>query len=93
MAQTRWQRFNATDEDGGAIDMVVERKTLTTVKFDHQSKTACSSFKDSPSFEAPEDIGGQYRGDNVYEVTVVANKRHVDDMTVTVTDVERGRVF
>ena len=50
------------------------------------------TFKDSPNFEDAKDVGGDYAGDNIYEVTVVANKGE-STLSVTVTDLEEdGKV-
>ena len=81
--------FFASDADGEAIEWSLEESAdheLFEVNADEDGNGVLS-FKASPDFEAPQDVGGEFTGDNIYEVTVVANDGTLQ-VFVTVTDLE-----
>ncbi len=81
--------FRATDPEGSAI--VAWRVRGTDSDDFTISETGVLSFASPPDYESPTDSG---RGDNVYEVRVVARDDTFTDGTlevvVTVTDVDEG---
>ena len=82
--------FEASDEDGGTISWSLkEYKDHTLFEISSDGEL---SFKSPPNFEDAKDVGGEFAGDNIYEVTVVANKGELP-LFVTVTDLEEdGKV-
>ena len=72
--------FTATDQDGDPIEWSLNGADEMDFEISDDGEL---TFKTSPNFEAP----GDADTDNVYNVTIVANKG-TKKVTVTVTDVE-----
>ena len=86
--------FTAADEDEGqdAISWSLkESGDHMLFEIDEVDGNGVLSFENPPDFEDPKDVGGDFIGDNVYKVTVVANKGDFD-VEVTVTDKEEEGV-
>ena len=84
--------FDATDEDES--DETIAWSLMDDADHDlfEISDGGVLTFKSPPNFEDAKDVGGDYVGDNIYEVTVLANKGKLK-VLVTVTDMEEdGKV-